>query len=203
MQIIKFLLNLFRRDTNKSTLYPENKKQIQTQSKLPPIKLYELNRPNYKYTEFYYSKEAKERGIDNTPKDQAVLSNLMKIADNCQILHLHLQEEFKTKDVVINIESGYRCEILNKIVKGSPTSLHKKGLAVDLTAYVKDKKIDLLVLAMAIVNCDINFDQILIEHEKGIVHFGLAEDEKKARKELKRAWIDGKEWKTKLIKKYA
>ena len=195
IKLIKSLLSLFCKK-EKSQI----KEKTTYKSNLPPIELYELNRHNFKYTEFYYSKTAKEMGIDNTPIDQGVLLNLMKLADNMQTLHSFIQDKYTNDKVIIDITSGYRNPTLNKIVGGSPTSVHMEGKAVDFIVRINEKPLALEDVAKYIIEVGIAFDQILIEYEKGIVHMGLADNDKEARQQVKTAWLDKGEWKTKTIK---
>ena len=103
-------------------------------------------------------------------------------------------------DIPFIITSGYRCEKLNVLVKGSPTSRHKSGLAVDIKVRVNKKILPLKVVMNHIIDAEINFDQILIENALNIIHIGFAINPLKARKQVKYAWIDkNNNWKTKKL----
>jgi len=164
------------------------------------IELIDLTRPNFKASEFWKSTVAERNNIDNTPDQQYILSNLMQTADQMQILHSYLQSVYASNNVVIDITSGYRCEKLNVLVKGSPTSRHKSGLAVDIKVRVNKKILPLKVVMNHIIDAEINFDQILIENALNIIHIGFAINPLKARKQVKYAWIDkNNNWKTKKL----
>lgn len=70
------------------------------------------------------SAKAKEKHIDNTPPDN-IKNNLKKLIDFLN----PLREKWGSG---IKINSGYRCNALNKEVKGQPTSAHLIGFAVDM-----------------------------------------------------------------------
>lgn len=76
--------------------------------------------------ELTYSNTAIQKKIDNTPNETQVqnLENLIEVLDI-------IREEWGKS---INVNSGYRCDKLNKEVKGSKTSWHLKGMAADITS---------------------------------------------------------------------
>jgi hypothetical protein len=71
------------------------------------------------------SESAKRRGIDNKPTDEH-LKNLKLLAEN---LFEKIREHFNTP---IHISSGYRSAELNKAIKGSKSSQHCSGEAIDI-----------------------------------------------------------------------
>jgi hypothetical protein len=71
------------------------------------------------------SDTAKRNGIDNTPTAEH-LENFKLLAEKVfEPIRLHFKEP-------IFISSGYRSEALNKFIKGSLTSQHCKGQAIDI-----------------------------------------------------------------------
>jgi hypothetical protein len=71
------------------------------------------------------SDTAKRNGIDNTPTAEH-LDNFKLLAEKVfEPIRLHFKEP-------IFISSGYRSEALNKFIKGSLTSQHCKGQAIDI-----------------------------------------------------------------------
>ena len=80
---------------------------------------------NLSVAEFSRSDTAKRRGIDNTPK-AIHLEAAKELAKN---IFQPIREYFNTP---IFISSGYRSEALNKAIKGSATSQHTKGEAIDI-----------------------------------------------------------------------
>ena len=78
--------------------------------------------------EFCHSDTAKRRGIDNTIKDPAHLASAKLL---CEKVFEPIREHF---GVPIHISSGYRSAALNRAVKGSSSSQHCKGEAMDIDA---------------------------------------------------------------------
>ena len=73
------------------------------------------------------SNEATRAGIDNTPTPEH-LTNLITIAEKVfEPLRIHFAKS-------IGVSSGYRSKVLNAAVKGSATSQHCFGQALDLDA---------------------------------------------------------------------
>jgi len=75
--------------------------------------------------EVTYSDTAKRKGLDNAPTEEA-LENLKVI---CTEVFDKVREHF---GVPLYISSGYRGDALNKAIKGSKSSDHCKGRALDL-----------------------------------------------------------------------
>ena len=73
------------------------------------------------------SSTAVQKGIDNTPNSE-IVNNLEQLVD---FILDPLREKYGKP---IKINSGYRCDRLNKAVGGSATSQHRYGLAADITA---------------------------------------------------------------------
>jgi len=78
--------------------------------------------------EFCHSDTAKRRGIDNTIKDPAHLASAKLL---CEKVFEPIREHF---GVPIHISSGYRSAALNRAVKGSASSQHCRGEAMDIDA---------------------------------------------------------------------
>lgn len=137
------------------------------------IKLEELNRKDFKAKDFYCSNTAELNKIDNAPKNFAVLQCLLKTADKCQ----EIQDKLRIidKNFKLKITSGFRCQEVNKLVKGSPNSKHMQGLAVDVIIIDKnpEQTMDLLL------KTKVKFDKMLVE--RGCVHvqFCLLEENNK------------------------
>lgn len=71
------------------------------------------------------SETAKRNGIDNTPTAEH-LENFKLLAEK---VFEPIRAHFK---VPIHISSGYRSQALNKFIKGSASSQHCKGEAIDI-----------------------------------------------------------------------
>lgn len=90
--------------------------------------------------------------IDNSPDALSIRNLLHMHAVLCEI-------NWNISDVQFEVSSAYRCELLNKAVKGAKNSAHLKGLACDLITY---KAGDLRQLYLDIKNSDLNFDQLIL-----------------------------------------
>ncbi len=84
---------------------------------------------NISYKEATYSDTAKRLGVDNTPNAEQ-FSNMIYVGEN---IFQPVREHF---GVPIYISSFFRSEGLNKAIKGSSSSTHIKGEAIDLDADV-------------------------------------------------------------------
>ncbi len=80
---------------------------------------------NLNLAEVTRSETAKRRKIDNAPTDEHI-ENLRILAAN---IFQPMRDHFGKP---IYISSGYRSEALNKAIKGSKTSQHCKGEALDI-----------------------------------------------------------------------
>lgn len=107
---------------------------------------------NLPYKEFIRSRTASKYGIDNTPTDEH-LANGRAIAKNI----FQPTRDFYGKP--INVTSGYRSKALNEHpdVRGSRTSQHSKGEALDL-----DTLHDNQLIFYYILN-NLDFDQLIYE----------------------------------------
>ena len=81
--------------------------------------------PNLNLAEITRSDTAKRHGIDNTPTAEH-LENFKLLADK---VFEPIREHFKTP---IFISSGYRSKALNSFIKGSLSSQHCMGQAIDI-----------------------------------------------------------------------
>lgn len=176
IKLIKFITSLFTKKKKQEYTFPHS--LVETH----PIKIHELNRPNFKATEFYYSQTAEDNDIDNTPKEQHILFNLMKTADMIQHFHLFVQTKFPNQRVKIKITSGYRNDATNKLVGGSPTSAHLTGLAFDFKIIIDNIALDAQKAAILYHESEMTFDQLLIENT--ICHVGYKDNDRENRKEI-------------------
>ena len=80
---------------------------------------------NLSLAEVVRSETAKRLDIDNTPPKEHI-DNLKVIADK---VFQPIRDHFSCP---IHVSSGYRGERLNRVIKGSKTSLHMTGQALDI-----------------------------------------------------------------------
>lgn len=100
--------------------------------------------------------------IDNSPS-QIVKENL----ENLVKYILDPLREAYGKPIIVT--SGYRCEELNKILKGSKTSQHPLGQAVDIRT-LEDTKEENKKLFDLIIKLKLPFDQLINEHDFDWIH---------------------------------
>lgn len=112
--------------------------------------------------ELIRSESAKRHGITNMPTPEHI-ENLKALAEN---IFEPIRIEFR---VPIYISSAYRSQALNKIVKGSATSQHCKGEAIDIdmdghTHAITNKDIFDFIVAK------LPFDQVINEFNYAWIH---------------------------------
>ena len=83
---------------------------------------------NFHLNEFIKSSTADRMAIDNSPKDDEHLVNLV-------VLSHKILQPIREEHGVITLNSGYRSPDLNKAVGGSSKSQHCKGEAADFESY--------------------------------------------------------------------
>ncbi len=84
------------------------------------------------YEEATESPTAKRHGIKNTP-NETELANMKRVAEKC----FEPLREWYGKPIKIN--SFFRCDQLNTLVGSKPTSYHRLGMAIDMTAGSKEE----------------------------------------------------------------
>lgn len=111
-------------------------------------------------TELTKSSKAKSLNIDNHPTPE-IVDNLTILIEEC----LDKIREIYGKPIIVN--SGYRCEKLNQVLKGSKTSHHLQGLAADITVGSKEEN---ELLFQLILDNDIQFTQLIDEYNFSWIH---------------------------------
>lgn len=124
---------------------------------------------NFSYEELINSATAKIKKIDNTPNEEQK-QNLIKLAK--EILQ-PIRDKFNKP---ITITSGFRSEKLNKAVRGSKTSQHLKGEAVDIISS-NNKELWNLIVSM-IKNNEIEVGQLINEKNLSWIHISLPYNKK-------------------------
>lgn len=112
------------------------------------------------------SETAKRLNINNQPSKE-IIDNLNKLIDYLN----PIREEWNQP---IYVTSGYRSQELNSVVKGSKTSSHLLGLAVDLWVPNLDQFWDFLVNYLK----DKSFDQLILEPTW--IHLGIGPKERRS-----------------------
>lgn len=115
------------------------------------------------------STTAISKNIDNSPNSE-ITKNLEQLVDN--ILD-PLREKYGKP---IKVNSGYRCEALNKAVGGSKTSQHRYGQAADITGGSKSENKKLFELAQEL---KLPFDQLIDESNFSWVHISYSNKPRK------------------------
>lgn len=110
------------------------------------------------------SNTATAKGIDNTP-DQTITDNLTKLIEAV----LDPLREWYGKPIIVN--SGYRCEALNKAIGGAKSSQHMLGEAADITAGSKEENEELFNY----IKDNLEFDQLINESDFSWVHVSYRE----------------------------
>lgn len=119
------------------------------------------------------SDTAIRNNINNIPNEQEK-NNLIALVDNI----LDPLREAYGKPIIVT--SGYRCEKLNNLVKGSKTSQHRSGQAVDIKSK-QDTKEENKKLFNLIQKLNLPFDQLINEHDYDWIHVSFS---KKNRKQI-------------------
>lgn len=129
----------------------------------------------FSIAELCKSQTANDNGINNTPSKE--------IESNLTILIGFLDELREQWGSPIRVNSGYRCEALNKAVKGSATSAHMLGFAADLWP-LNGKFEDFKIFCLDFI-ANKEYDQCIIEKNSSgsqWIHIGLYNNKMEQRK---------------------
>ena len=125
--------------------------------------------PHFTLAEFTHSQTAARYGIDNDPPAH-VLPKLAATAAGMELVRALLGKP-------ITVSSGYRSSTLNRLLKGSKSSQHMAGEAVDFTCAAFGTPVDIVA---AIVASDIPYDQCILEFgARGWTHISFSERNRK------------------------
>lgn len=111
------------------------------------------------YLEATQSPTATKLGINNNPSE-VQLEAMKLVADKC----FEPLRSWYGKPIKVN--SFFRSDLLNRAVKGSLTSQHKKGEAIDLDAGSKEENKKLFDW----IKANLEFDQVINEYNFSWVH---------------------------------
>lgn len=134
---------------------------------------------NFTLEELTHSETATRLDIPNEPSPEE-LANLHELANVLQDVRDRLGKP-------ILISSGYRSPALNRLIGGSKTSAHMKGLAAD---FICPSYGTPLQVCEAIYAMQIPFDQLIHEGNKW-VHLGLPREGTPYRQQLLTAKFPG------------
>ena len=118
--------------------------------------------PHFKLSEFLYSDT-----VDSMKRTSPILYAAQHSIDFSILFNIYclcseiLEPCREHLGYPIHINSGYRCEALNKRVGGSRTSQHIKGEAADVTCF------DNSALLNCILHLNLPFDQIIVYGRSG------------------------------------
>lgn len=131
---------------------------------------------NFKISELEYSDTARKYKIDNRIPDE--------LESNAKRLLEFIQDIRDKWGSGIRITSGFRGEILNKLVGGSKTSAHRKCNAVDM--YPVNNKFEEFKKFIIDYLKDKNFDQCILEKSGNSqwIHLGLYNNSEKQRRQI-------------------
>ena len=129
-----------------------------------------MNISNFSFSELIKT----DTGLNNTPNDMNVLSNLCRLAAFLQTIRneLHLP-------IIVN--SAYRSKEVNEAVGGVSSSYHVKGLAADIKCSDMDKLLTILHSHL------MDIDQLGIYYsntKQEWIHVGLPEEGKLPRTQI-------------------
>lgn len=108
------------------------------------------------------SQTAIRHGINNMP-DEHILINMKIVAERC------FEPLRRWYGRPIRVNSFYRCPELNKLVKGSPTSQHCNGEAIDITTGSRDENKRLYEWCKA----NLIYDQLINEYDYSWIHISF------------------------------
>lgn len=121
--------------------------------------------------ELIASNVAKNNNINNIPNQQEK-NNLIALVDNI----LDPLREAYGKPIIVT--SGYRCEKLNNLIKGSKTSQHRLGQAADIRSK-EDTKEENKKLFDLIQKLNLPFDQLIDEFDYNWIHISYSSRNRK------------------------
>ena len=122
---------------------------------------------HFTLNEFLRSDTASRYKIDNTPNKEQ-LENIEFVAEQLEIIRSYYK-----KPMIIS--SGFRTKELNTLLKGSKTSQHMQGLAVDINLKSKEEnKIFFNLVNKLIKENQIKVYQLIDEYNYKWVHIGFS-----------------------------
>lgn len=122
---------------------------------------------HFKLNEFLRSDTAMFYKIENKPNKEQ-LENIEFVAEQLEIIRSYYNKP-------IFITSGFRTKELNTLIKGSKTSQHMQGLAVDIHLKTKEENKKFFNLVYKLIKEDkIKVYQLIDEKDYGWIHIGFS-----------------------------
>ena len=109
---------------------------------------------NFTLNELCYSSTALRLGINNDPSKEGILKLTLLAAE--------LLQPIRDRIGALRVTSGYRSAQLSEAIGSSSNSQHCRYEAVDLQ-FVKRGRMDNLMIYQAIIDLDLDFDQLILE----------------------------------------
>lgn len=128
---------------------------------------------NFKISELIHSDEAVKHNINNMP-DINSLDNILELISYCL---QPIRDKLKKPMVV---SSGFRNSMVNKLVGGSATSEHLKGMAADFTV----PGMTVMQVVDFIRKSDVKFTQLIEEHGKSSTWVHISYNKNNLKKEV-------------------
>lgn len=127
---------------------------------------------HFNLNEFLRSDTATRYKIDNTPNKEQ-LENIEFVARQLEIIRSYYNKP-------MFISSGFRTKELNTLLKGSKTSQHMQGLAVDINLKSKNEnKLFFNLVNKLIQENKIKVYQLIDEYNYKWVHIGFSQNNPK------------------------
>ena len=135
---------------------------------------------NFTLYELTYSSTSIKRNIPNDPTPE-IIGCLSQLCTN-------VLQKLRNKLGPIRITSGYRSPALNKVLSGTAKkSQHMEGKAADIII-VRDGKMDNRLIYDAVIELNLDFDQMIWEFGGKWIH--ISYNENKNRKQILEAYKD-------------
>ena len=123
---------------------------------------------HFTFNEFLRSDTATRYKIDNKPNEEQ-LENIEFVAEQLEVIRSYYNKP-------IFISSGFRTKELNTLLKGSKTSQHMQGLAVDINLKTKNEnKIFFNLVNKLIQEKKIKVYQLIDEKNYSWIHIGFSQ----------------------------
>ena len=126
-----------------------------------------------------FSQTALRKNINNSPNP--------KVIDNLKLLTENILQKVRDKLGPIRITSGYRSKAVNRAIGGARNSAHMTGNAADIVI-IRDGKMDNKLIFDAVLELDLEFDQMIWEFGGKWIHISYKLDNN--RKQVLEAYKD-------------